>query len=56
MLIKRQDCTQIVIGEPLDLLTKVGLGPAQRLATGEQFLRQLGSAMGLRHGFSQRLR
>ena len=39
ILVKRQDRPQISITEPLDLLREMRLGPAQRLATGEQFLR-----------------
>ncbi len=55
IFIEWEDGAQIRIGEPLDLPRKMRLGPAQCLATGEQFLRQPGPAMRPRYGFSQRL-
>src|SRR3954453_3448129 len=56
LLVERDDGPQVGIGEPFELLAQVRLSPAQRLAPGEQLLRQPGSAMGTCNGRGQRLR
>ena len=53
VLVEREDRPQVGVGEPLDLLAQVRLGAAQRVAAGEQFLRQPRSAMGPRNGRDQ---
>ena len=56
ILVERDDRPEIGIGEPLELLGEMRLGVAQRLATGEQFLRQPRPAMGACDGCGEWLR
>jgi hypothetical protein len=56
VLVERDDCSEVGIGEPLELLVQVRPAAAQYLASSEQFLRQPRSAMGPRNGRGQWLR
>ncbi len=40
VLVEREDRPEAGVGEPFDLLAQVRLGAAQRVAAGEQLLRQ----------------
>jgi hypothetical protein len=56
VLFERDDRPEIGVGEPLELLVQVRRAAAQRLAAGEQLLRQPRPAVRPCHGRRQRLR
>ena len=56
VLVEREDRPKVGVGEPLELLGEMRLGTAQRLAAGEQLLRQPCPTMGARNGDGERPR